>query len=296
MSWGGLLEVFERTSRMVYTPLFACGINPPMTLAALPPLRDVIDRHNLRAEKKWGQHFLLDMNVTDKIARVAGDLCGVHVLEVGPGPGGLTRSLLTHGAKVTAVEVDPRAVKALQEVITASDSALTVVHEDALAFDAVKHLPAPRAVVANLPYNVATPLILNWLKDIHQFESITVMIQKEVALRLAAGPSTKAYGRLSVMTQWLADVELCFHLPPSAFSPPPKVDSTVVRLSARERDDSVNFETMERVVKQAFSQRRKKLRKLVPGLPETYADQRAEELSVADFIKVCESLSRTNVL
>jgi 16S rRNA (adenine1518-N6/adenine1519-N6)-dimethyltransferase len=232
------------------------------SIAALPPLREVIKAWQLDADKRLGQHFLLDLNLTAKIARAAGDLTGVTVIEIGPGPGGLTRALLESAAKtVIAVERDPRCVAALQAVVEASQGRLTVIHGDALEIDPATLAPGPKAIVANLPYNVATPLLIGWLKQASAFTDMTLMFQREVALRLVAEPRSKEYGRLSVMTQWLTEASLVFDLPPAAFTPPPKVVSSVIRMKPRVMGPhEPSFATMERVVAAAFAQRRKMLR------------------------------------
>lgn len=263
---------------------------------ALPPLREVIRLHNLRAEKSLGQNFLLDSNITDKIVRVAGDLKGVHAIEIGPGPGGLTRSLLAGGAEsVTAIEFDPRAVEALQSLAAAYPGKLTITQADALKTDVTTLAPAPRAVVANLPYNIATPLLIGWLRQIRQnpanIHSMTLMFQKEVAERITAPPGGKAYGRLAVIAGWLCKAKKVYDLPPSAFIPPPKVSSAVVHfVPLALSPDAPDFETVEALTAQAFGQRRKMIRASLKdhmeaiealGLPPT---ARAEELSVADFI------------
>lgn len=264
-------------------------------IAALPPLRDVIKAWQLDADKRLGQHFLLDLNLTAKIARSAGDLTGITVIEIGPGPGGLTRPLIeSAAAQVIAIERDPRCVAALQAIVEAAKGRLTVVHGDALEADLVALAPAPRAIVANLPYNVATPLLIGWLKQAGAFVSMTLMFQREVALRLIAAPRSKEYGRLSVMTQWLTEATLVLDLPAAAFTPPPKVISSVVRLVPRTMGpDEPSFATMERVVAAAFAQRRKMLRaglrSFVPDpisllqAAEIDPTARAEELGIDDF-------------
>lgn len=267
--------------------------------AVLPPLREVIARHGLRADKSFGQNFLLDQNLTDKIARVAGDLTDVNVLEVGPGPGGLTRSLLrTKARRVVAAEIDPRAVAAVSELAGIAHGRLEVVQGDALKLDIGDLLPeAPRAVIANLPYNVATPLLLRWLKDVHTDpEAIRVMVlmfQKEVAQRICAPPQSDAYGRLSIMAQWLAEAKIAFDVPPSAFVPQPKIISSVVVFKPRPQEpERPPFGVMEAIVAAAFSQRRKMLRNTLsnylPQLDEAGLSPtaRAEELSVEDFLKI----------
>ncbi|MEX0760255.1 MAG: 16S rRNA (adenine(1518)-N(6)/adenine(1519)-N(6))-dimethyltransferase RsmA, partial [Tistlia sp.] len=234
-------------------------------LAALPPLREVIARHALGARKALGQHFLLDLNVTGRIARSAGPLGQGTTIEIGPGPGGLTRALLLAGAeRVVAIERDERCLAALTEIAAASGGRLELLQADALTVAAETLGEAPRRIVANLPYNVATPLLLGWLaalaRDPQAFESLTLMFQKEVAERLAAVPRSKAYGRLSVMTQWLCTVDALFDLPAQAFTPPPKVTSSVVRLTPRAVPLApAQAAVLERVTAAAFGQRRKML-------------------------------------
>ena len=276
------------------------------SIAALPPLREVIKAWQLDADKRLGQHFLLDLNLTAKIARAAGDLTGVVVIEIGPGPGGLTRALLDSAAeRVIAVERDPRCVAALQSLVAAADGRLTVLHEDALKIDPATLAQSPRAIIANLPYNVATPLLIGWLKQAAAFVHMTLMFQREVALRLVAAPRSKEYGRLSVMTQWLTEPSLIFDLPPAAFTPPPKVVSSIVRLVPRTMGpDEPSFADMERVVAAAFGQRRKMLRAGLRGFtPDPIAlldaagidpTSRAEELDVAAFRRLTKAWSRGN--
>jgi 16S rRNA (adenine1518-N6/adenine1519-N6)-dimethyltransferase len=265
---------------------------------SLPPLREVIDRYGLMAKKSLGQNFLLDLNLTAKIARAAGNLAGKNVIEIGPGPGGLTRALLdTEAISVNAVERDDRCIAALQEVIAAHPGRLIIRGDDAMKVDVTTLCPAPRAIVANLPYNIATPLLIGWLENITAFDSLTLMFQKEVAERMTAKPRTKDYGRLSIITQWLTKAEKKFDIPPSAFTPQPKVTSTVVHLKPRlDRTDTVRFEVMEKVTAAAFGQRRKMLRQSLKTLTEdaegllTYAGiqptARAEEIDIAGFIKL----------
>lgn len=300
---------------------------PAGALARLPPLREVIARHDLRADKALGQNFLLDSNITDKIARAAGDLRDVTAIEIGPGPGGLTRSLLRAGAKaVVAVEFDPRAVGALRELEDAAGGRLRIVQADALATDLTALVPAGRrAIVANLPYNIATPLLLGWLAqlraDAGAYESMTLMFQREVADRLTAPAGGKAYGRLAVMAQWLCAVKRLFDLPPSVFVPPPKIKSSVVGFRPRlldgagghaARDDAPDggsvrdgmmagcavpggapaAATVAALTAAAFGQRRKMLRSSLRGWPGLLAaagvDEtlRAEQLDVATFIRM----------
>ncbi|MEK9724011.1 MAG: 16S rRNA (adenine(1518)-N(6)/adenine(1519)-N(6))-dimethyltransferase RsmA [Rhodospirillaceae bacterium] len=239
-----------------------------MIAAGLPPLRDVIRRHDLGARKSLGQHFLLDMNLTARIARTAGDLAGVNAIEIGPGPGGLTRALLDSPAdRVFAMEKDARCLAALEELRRRYGERLVIVPGDALEVDLPGLVPAPRKIVANLPYNVATPLLLRWLRDIDAYRGLTLMFQKEVADRLHARPNSKAYGRLSVITQWLCDVQPAFNVSKDAFTPPPKVASTVVQLTPRAAPLApARCEALEAVTAAAFGQRRKMLRASLKSL------------------------------
>jgi 16S rRNA (adenine1518-N6/adenine1519-N6)-dimethyltransferase len=264
----------------------------------LPPLREVIAANNLRAEKKLGQNFLLDLNLTDKIARHAGDLSGATVFEIGPGPGGLTRSLLKAGAeKVVAVEYDPRAIAALAPLRDFADGRLEIVQADALETDLAALAPRAqkRIIVANLPYNIATPLTIGWLRQLRGtpgiYSSMTLMFQREVADRLTAPPGGKTYGRLSVMAQWLCTVKRLFDLPPGAFTPPPKVSSSIVQFTPRAASpDAPAFEEMEAVAAAAFNQRRKMLRSSLKGwkLEEAGIDPelRAEDLPPDAYVKL----------
>lgn len=265
-------------------------------MADLPSLSEAMHQAGLKPSKRLGQNFLLDQNLTDKIARVAGDLSLCTVIEIGPGPGGLTRSLLDAGAKkVIAIEFDPQCEVILQQLKDHYGDRFEFLIQNALTVDVGALAEGPKKIVANLPYNVATPLLLQWLQQIEAFESLTLMFQKEVADRLVAQPKTSAYGRLSVMTQWQATVERVFNIPARAFTPPPKVDSTVVHF--RPRKDigvDVSWETLETVVKVAFQKRRKMLRSTLKALfPERLEEvlsevgvaptARAEELSVEQF-------------
>ena len=259
----------------------------------LPPLKEVIARHDFRAKHALGQHFLLDLNLTAKIASVAGDLAGRHVIEIGPGPGGLTRALLaTEAASVTAIEIDPRGVAAAQELAATYPGRLTVIGADALDLDVAGLVPAPRQIVANLPYNVGTPLLIRWLRQIGQFERLTLMFQEEVAQRIVAAPDSEAYGRLAVLAQWTCQTALALRIPPEAFTPPPKVYSAVVRFLPKiEQPEPALFAAMERVTQAAFGQRRKMLRAALKplggeallrraGIDPT---RRAETLSITEF-------------
>lgn len=256
-------------------------------------LRDVIARHGLDARKSLGQHFLLDGNITGRIVRAAGDLAGRHVVEVGPGPGGLTRALLDSPAvSITAVEVDPRAVAAIEELRGEDPGRLRLIPADALATDLAALVPAPRQIVANLPYNIASPLLVGWLREIARWERLTLMFQLEVAERICAAPGEAAYGRLSVLAQWCCHVSIALRLPPEAFVPPPKVASAVVSFTPRAALPATElFAAMERLTAHAFGQRRKMLRGSLRDLGgETLlaragieATRRAETLTIAEF-------------
>lgn len=270
-------------------------------LSTLPPLRDVIRDHDLRAEKKLGQNFLLDQNITDKIVRACGDLKGLTIFEIGPGPGGLTRSLMGSAAdKIIAIEFDDRAVAALQGLITFGDGRLEVIKGDALHADLKNMVAAPRAIVANLPYNISTVLLLKWLEDIWNdsgaYQFMTLMFQKEVVERLMAKPGTKDYGRLSVMTQWLCHVSKAFDLPPEAFSPPPKVTSSIAVMKPRADILKADFAKMEKVLAVAFNQRRKMIRssmkQFMPQIEELGIDPtlRAENLSVENYVAIANKI------
>ncbi len=274
------------------------------SLESLPPLREVISEHNLRAEKKLGQNFLLDQNITDKIARTAGDLTGATVFEIGPGPGGLTRSLLRAGAaKVIAIEFDPRAVEALQSLKEASGGRLEVLLQDALQTNLLDLADTgPRKIVANLPYNIATPLLIGWLKQIradqHAYDSMTLMFQREVGDRIVAPCGGKAYGRLAVMSQWLCQAKIVYDLPPQAFTPPPKVKSAVVHLTPKVPEENAPaFDKMEALVAAAFGQRRKMIRSSLKGYEAAVGaagidnTQRAETLQISDYIEIAQQHS-----
>ncbi len=244
----------------------------------LPPLRDVIATHGLSARKALGQNFLLDLNLTARIARIAGDLSATDVLEVGPGPGGLTRGLLAEGARrVLAVEKDARCLPALADIAQAYPGQLQVIEGDALEVDPLAHLTPPIAVCANLPYNVGTELLIRWLTPPQWppvWRSLTLMFQKEVAERIVAQPGSKAYGRLAILAQWRCDARIALTLPPEAFTPPPKVSSAVVHLTAlpAPRFDAQPA-VLERIVAAAFNQRRKMLRSGLKALAPDIEDR-----------------------
>jgi 16S rRNA (adenine1518-N6/adenine1519-N6)-dimethyltransferase len=259
---------------------------------ALPPLREVIRHHGLDARRSLGQHFLLDQHLTDRIARAAGPLAGFSVIEIGPGPGGLTRSLLAAGAeRVLAVEKDPRCASAMRELADLYPDRLQLVEADALAIDLRDLVAPPRKIVANLPYNVATPLLLGWLRDAGAFAGgFTIMIQKEVARRLSAAPGHADYGRLSVIAQWLCVVEYEFGVDRQAFVPPPRVTSAVVTLKPRAQPLArADWRALETVTRFAFGQRRKMLRNALRPLGIDAAGvgidprRRAEALSIEEF-------------
>ncbi len=274
----------------------------------LPPLREVIATHGIAAKKALGQNFLLDLNLTAKIARMAGDLSRADVLEVGPGPGGLTRGLLAEGArKVLAIEKDPRCMAALAEIAAAYPSQLEVINGDALEVEPLAHLTAPIKVAANLPYNVGTELLVRWLtpEDWPPFwESLTLMFQREVAQRIVARPGSKAYGRLAILSQWRADPKIVMDLPPEAFSPPPKVNSAVVHLTALPAPRfPADPAVLNRVVAAGFNQRRKMLRAALKPLGPDMEDhlraagiaptERAEQVSLEAFCALARSVAAT---
>ena len=275
-----------------------------MTGDGLPPLREVIAKYDLAARRALGQNFLLDLNLTAKIARAAGDLTAGTTIEIGPGPGGLTRALLSHGAReLIAIERDARCLGALAEIAAAYPGRLTVIEGDALAVDCAKLGTAPRRIVANLPYNIATPLTIKWLQQGAAFASLTVMVQKEVADRLIARPRTKDYGRLSVLAQFLSKPRRLFDLPPRAFVPAPKVTSTVIELlPLPEPAFPARLADLERATQAAFGQRRKMLRQSLRSLggdtealmaaAEITPTARAEELTVAQFAALARALEK----
>ena len=272
----------------------------------LPPLREVIARHDLRAKKQLGQNFLLDLNLTARIARAAGDLTQCDVLEVGPGPGGLTRGLLAEGARhVLAIEKDARAIPALDEIAAAYPGRLTIIHGDALEVDPLAHLTPPIRIAANLPYNIGTELLVGWLTPPEWppfWQSLTLMFQKEVAQRIVAKPGSKDYGRLALLAQWRCDVRIVLSLPPQAFVPAPKVESSVVQLTALPAPRyPADARVLSEVSFAAFNQRRKMLRAALRGLHpdiEALLEQagiaptaRAEEIDLARFCALARALA-----
>jgi len=275
----------------------------------LPPLREVIAAHQLSARKSLGQNFLLDLNLTAKIARQAGDLSGCDVLEIGPGPGGLTRGLLSEGARrVLAIEKDQRCMPALEQIAQAYPGQLKIMNGDALEIDPLAHLTPPIRIAANLPYNVGTELLVRWLtpKEWPPFwQSLTLMFQREVAERIVAQPGSKAYGRLALLAQWRADATIALSLPPGAFTPPPKVSSAVVHLTALEKPRfEADAATLSRVVAAAFNQRRKMLRASLKGAAPNIEDhlnaagipptERAEQVSLEAFCALARSIQNNN--
>ncbi|MCB9963362.1 MAG: 16S rRNA (adenine(1518)-N(6)/adenine(1519)-N(6))-dimethyltransferase RsmA [Rhodospirillales bacterium] len=274
--------------------------------SVLPPLRDIIRDFGLRAEKSLGQNFILDQNLTDKIVRAAGGVSGLHVFEIGPGPGGLTRSILNAAPRhLSAIEYDFRAIAALESLRVANAEVLTLIQGDALTTDLLRLSPnETRAIIANLPYNIATPLLIGWLKQIRQsaesYQHMTLMFQREVAERIIARPKTKAYGRLSVMAQWLCQAHIVFDLPPTAFVPPPKVTSSVVHFRpAPLPADAPSFAVMEQITAAAFNQRRKMIRSslkaYLPAVQAAGIDEtnRAEDLVVAEYVTLAGIVQNT---
>ncbi|MFN4355697.1 16S rRNA (adenine(1518)-N(6)/adenine(1519)-N(6))-dimethyltransferase RsmA [Parvibaculum sp.] len=275
--------------------------------ANLPPLREVIAKHGLSAQKSLGQNFLLDLNLTGRIARSAGPLEGHDVLEIGPGPGGLTRALLDNGARrVVAIERDRRCIAALEEISLAYPGRLVIIEADALKTDMRSLVTAPARIIANLPYNIATPLLVGWLQTDPWppwYESLTLMFQREVAERIVALPGSKAYGRLGVLAQWRTKPRIVFDVDRRAFTPPPSVTSSIVELIPRDKPlAEAHLPALEQVVAAAFGQRRKMLRAALKSLgrgdPTPMIEgaginptQRAEELSVEQFCALARHFS-----
>lgn len=273
-------------------------------MADLPPLREVIARHGLSASKALGQNFLFDEQLLDRIAAIPGDLAGKQVLEVGPGPGGLTRALLRAGARVTAIEMDTRCLPALAELGDAFPGKLNVIQGDALKLNHDEIMGGePYAVLSNLPYNVGTALFTRWLGGEEWpplWTSLTLMFQQEVAQRIVAKPGSSAYGRLAVLAQWRGEAKLAMKVHRSAFTPPPKVMSAIVHVEPRTMPEGVSARVLERLTEAAFGQRRKMLRqslKGVPGAVEALTNigieptRRAETLDVADFVALARKLT-----
>lgn len=271
-------------------------------LEDLPPIREALEAHGLLAKKSYGQHFLLDLNITRKIARLAEVGPGDRVIEVGPGPGGLTRALLETGAHVTAVEMDPRFKPLLDELALVAEGRLDLVLADALTIDEAAVAGGPAAVVSNLPYNVGTPLLIKWLTGPFTPTSLTLMFQKEVAERIVAAPGDDAYGRLAVIAQAVSQARLVMDVGPRAFTPPPKVSSAVVRLvPLPERPPAALLEALQKVTAAAFGQRRKMLRSSLKPLggealcqaAGLSPDARAETIDVAGFLRLAACISGT---
>lgn len=278
-----------------------------MPIDSLPPLREVIAAHGLSARKSLGQNFLLDLNLTARIARVAGPLEGVTVIEIGPGPGGLTRALLAAGAaRVVAVERDKRALPALAEIAAAYPGRLEVRAEDALKIDYAALAGGPMRIVANLPYNIATPLLIGWLSLEPWppfYESLTLMFQREVAQRIVASPGSADYGRLSVLAGWRTEARIAFTVNRSAFTPPPKVTSAVVVLKPKPVEPDVPLSCLEAVTRAAFGQRRKMLRQSLRSLgrdpgpllsaASLGGEERAEQVPIPGYVAMARELAQS---
>ncbi len=269
----------------------------------LPPIRETIARHGLSASKALGQNFLLDEQLLDRIAALPGDLSGANVLEIGPGPGGLTRAALRAGAQVTAIEMDSRCLPALAELSEAFPGQLTVIEGDAMKLDHAEIMRGePFHVLSNLPYNVGTALFVKWLSGDEwprQWLSLTLMFQREVAERIVSKPGTGAYGRLAVLTQWRSEAKLAMKVHRSAFTPPPKVMSAVVHVTPAKAPEGVSARVLERIAEAAFGQRRKMLRQSLKGvqgaldaLDEVGIDptRRAETVSISEFTELARTL------
>lgn len=282
-------------------------------MTALPPIRETIAKHGLSASKALGQNFLLDEQLLDRIAALPGDLSGANVLEVGPGPGGLTRALLRTGAKVTAIEMDARCLPALEELGEAFPGQLSVIQGDAMKLDHGEVMARdgnaePFHVLSNLPYNVGTALFVRWLSGDNwppqksgQWQSLTLMFQREVAERIVAKAGTSAYGRLAVLAQWRSAATLAMKVHRSAFTPPPKVMSAIVHVTPRDMPEGVSAKTLERLTEAAFGQRRKMLRQSLKGVPGALdalealgidPTRRAETVSVDEFVALAKELQQ----
>lgn len=272
-------------------------------MSQLPTIKEILNKYGISADKKLGQNFLFDQNITDKIVRSAGRLDGTTVIEIGPGPGILTRSLLASGAsKIVAIEMDKRCIDALNDyLVPHSDGRLEILEADALKTDIYYNQENPLKIIANLPYNISTELLFKWLDTPDVFKSFTLMFQREVAMRIMAKPRTKDYGRLSVKAQWLCEIEHDFDLPPEAFFPPPKVTSSVITITPRAKPlAEVDEKTLDKLCKAVFGQRRKTLRSSLRQLTKNPVEvlekagidgmRRPEELSVEEFCKLASSL------
>ena len=266
-----------------------------MELTELPPLKDVIAKYDLSPKKSLGQNFLLDLNLTRKIARLGNIQEGTTIIEIGCGPAGLTRAILEvyPNNPVIVIEKDERCVHALKDLVSpVVGDRLTIISGDALEIDYNEIAPGKKAIIANLPYNIATPLLIGWLKQMDNFESLTLMFQKEVAGRIVAKVGDKAYSRLAVISNWLCNTKIVVNLPPQAFTPPPKVCSSVVHLTAKKDREDIPFEKVEFVVKTAFGQRRKMLRQscksILPALEKCDIEitKRAENLTIEEFLNI----------
>ncbi len=274
------------------------------SLSSLPPLRDIVTKYQIWPEKGLGQHFLFDFNILDRIVRAAGDISNTTVVEVGPGPGGLTRALLGGNVKrLIVIEQDVRCIEALEEIKAVVGERLEIIHGDAIEVDELALLGGPDehfALVANLPYNISTVLIAKWIGIAANISSMALMVQKEVAQRLIAKPNSKDYGRLSVLAQWRCECKIAFDVHPGNFVPPPKVMSSILMLTPRKSPIEVNQATLEKVVKAAFSQRRKMVKaglKQISGNVEAWLEaaqidgkKRAEDLSVEDYCRLANTL------
>ncbi|MFN7038798.1 MAG: 16S rRNA (adenine(1518)-N(6)/adenine(1519)-N(6))-dimethyltransferase RsmA [Alphaproteobacteria bacterium] len=265
------------------------------------PLKQIVEKYNLAAKKSLGQNFLFDQNLTDKIVRASGNVTGKNILEIGPGPGGLTRSILACNiSKLVAIEPDIRCIEALKELQNHYGDKFEIVNGDALKIAVKDIFPTGMKIIANLPYNIATVLFFQWLNDIEYFESLTLMFQKEVAMRIIAKPSTKAYGRVSVMAQAFADIEHAFDIPPSAFVPRPKITSSVINIIPHNKNPHIDKSKLSNLCKIAFNHRRKLLKSalssFIPNILEIYEqldihpNARAEELTIEQFCKLSKFL------
>ena len=274
-----------------------------MSHPELPPLREVIARHGLSASKALGQNFLFDEQLLARIAAIPGDLQGKAVLEIGPGPGGLTRALLRAGARVTAIEMDSRCLPALEELSEAFPGQLRVIQGDALKMDHCELMGEPFAVLSNLPYNIGTALFVRWLGGESwppRWTSLTLMFQQEVAKRIVSAPGGSAFGRLAILAQWRSTAKLAMKVHRSAFTPPPKVMSAIVHLTPAAMPEGVSAKTLENLTQAAFGQRRKMLRQSLKGVPGALdaleelgleTTRRAETLSVAEFVGAAKALT-----